>query len=307
LSAGCASHDRAVFVTKTSMGILDADTTPPSLTVAYDRTEGYYGPSYANGEAPPVAAIIQASNKVFNPQVRQLYATGRAANIVANKEQAAPEKAEELIPESRMMFFGTSVNVGIKFSFMADKPLPTGMIFGYKRKEASYIPLGVTDRGTTRERHHYPSVFASIDTSAKMREHNDGAFSVTQVFATGHAADHFAESQRDQFKVRAADALGEARSLDQKQRLAALEVIRSYNQLPAGDRPKAWTDADRLGLFHEKTEERGQAIAWLNDAANSAKADGYYTDAIARVNVDDSARLRLLELHLDNINRLAKP
>ena len=55
LLAGCATGpDRVVFVTKTSLSVLDYDTAPPGVGIAYDRVEGYFGPSYASGAVPPV-------------------------------------------------------------------------------------------------------------------------------------------------------------------------------------------------------------------------------------------------------------
>ena len=251
--------------------------------------------------------MIQASGKVINPQIRQLYATGAAANIVADSAMPPPSEVKPLQSGGRIMFFGTSTNIGFKLSFLPDKPVPTGMVFGYRRKEASYIPLGTVRHPDGSVTHNYPSVFAAIDTSTQMSERYNNAFSVSQVFATGHAAEHFAAERRSEFKQRAREALDIAKELDQRQRDAALEVLRSYSRLTGENRAQAWTDADRLGLFHESQAERGRTLAWLQDPANAGKADAHYTNAIALVDVDDPARLRLLELHRGNLERIGNP
>jgi len=64
---GCATGaDRAVFVTKTSVSILDIDSTPPGLSIAYDRVEGFIGPAYQSGGAPPVVGIMKSDGKLVS-------------------------------------------------------------------------------------------------------------------------------------------------------------------------------------------------------------------------------------------------
>ncbi|MBF0307665.1 MAG: hypothetical protein HQL41_18730, partial [Alphaproteobacteria bacterium] len=58
--AACADSDSVLFVTKTSLGI-DMDTKPAGVAIAYDRVEGYVGPTYDNGAMPPVVAFIESS------------------------------------------------------------------------------------------------------------------------------------------------------------------------------------------------------------------------------------------------------
>ena len=79
VAMGCA--DSVLFVTKTSIG-LDFDTKPPAASIAYDRTEGYLAPRYDNGAIPPVYGRIRSDAKIFNANVRQIYATGSAAQRV---------------------------------------------------------------------------------------------------------------------------------------------------------------------------------------------------------------------------------
>ena len=63
--ASCAtSVNHATFVTKTSFSIVDVDSTPPSITVAYDRFEGYIGPRFADGSVYPVAGFVESEGQV---------------------------------------------------------------------------------------------------------------------------------------------------------------------------------------------------------------------------------------------------
>lgn len=92
--AGCSvTKDNAVFVTKTSFTLLDLDATPGGVSVAYDRTEGYAGPRFANGSVFPVVSYIAISGKGLERDVNQVYATGSAARIVTTqpKDLAAPD------------------------------------------------------------------------------------------------------------------------------------------------------------------------------------------------------------------------
>ena len=75
---GCTTPDAVLFVTDTSIGI-NVESKPPTVSVAYDRTEGFVGPRYDNGAIPPVVASLQTGGNVFNPKIRQVYATGTAA------------------------------------------------------------------------------------------------------------------------------------------------------------------------------------------------------------------------------------
>lgn len=80
--AGCASTNRSVlFVTNTSIGI-DLDTQPSGIAIAYNRSEGFLGPRYDTGSAPPVVARIQSGGGLAGLagiKIRQVYATGPAA------------------------------------------------------------------------------------------------------------------------------------------------------------------------------------------------------------------------------------
>lgn len=138
---GCAYRDSVLFVTKTSLGI-DVDSKPPSASIAYDRVEGFLGPRYDNGGVPPVVGRLQTDGAVFNPRVRQLYATGSAAALVA--DQNASAGPTELKGKKMFMFFGTTTSTGLKVTFMGQ--YPDSFHIGYRRKEFSFIPLWATPR-----------------------------------------------------------------------------------------------------------------------------------------------------------------
>jgi hypothetical protein len=184
--AGCASSDHVLFVTKTSVGI-DFDSKPLTASLAYDRIEGYVAPVYGNGEIPPVVASVKSDGTIFAPAVRQVYATGDAA-LIATGGKRSTRKQPMQGARANMMFFGTTTTTGIKLGFTTG--LPDSFVFGYKRKEYSYIPLVTV--GTGEDAHDvYPSVLASIDTAANVA--TDGTVDQTaltnaQFFATGDAA-----------------------------------------------------------------------------------------------------------------------
>ena len=216
--AGCATTDAVLFVTKTSLGI-DFDAKPAAASIAYDRTEGYIAPSYANGEIPPVVASIKSDAKIFNPKIRQIYATGDAAVIAVSKNSEAtlkildPNYKKQLKGEKKLMFFGTSTTTGLKVGFTSYAP--DSFVFGFKRKEYSFIPLGKhTEDGNTYD--VYPSVLASIDTDATAGRANeegaasgDTSLSNSQFFATGRAARELAANPAisDAFKAQASMSL----------------------------------------------------------------------------------------------------
>lgn len=203
---GCASTDHVLFVTKTSIGI-DFDSKPATASLAYDRIEGYVAPRYANGEIPPVVASVKSDGKIFNPAIRQVYATGDAAVIATGGK--ASGRSRPMQGARELMFFGTTTTTGIKVGFTA--ALPDSFIFGFKRKEFSYIPLGTMKVGD-KEYDVYPSVLASIDTAANASlDGKTGETSLTnsQFFATGRAARQLAATPAisDGFKSIAREAI----------------------------------------------------------------------------------------------------
>jgi len=210
--AGCASHDHVLFVTKTSIGI-DFDSKPGTASIAYDRVEGYVAPTYANGEVPPVVASIKSDGGIFSPKIRQVYATGDAAVIATGGP--SPSRAQPLKgPRGEMMFFGTTTTTGLKVGFTTT--LPDSFVFGFKRKEFSYIPLVSVGTGN-KAKDIYPSVLASIDTAANVStdgKQDETALTNSQFFATGRAARNLAATPliTDAFNAIAVEAIAKQKA-----------------------------------------------------------------------------------------------
>ncbi|MEI9885546.1 MAG: hypothetical protein WDN08_03450 [Rhizomicrobium sp.] len=192
--AGCVKPDSVLFVTDTSLGI-NVETKPATVSVAFDRIEGYIAPRYDNGALPPVVASIQTGGTVFNPRIRQVYATGAAA-VRAVRTPGAPTGPSDLTGGKQLVFFGTATTVGFKAGFDTGTPVPDSLLFGYRRKEFSYIPLGtVTDPGG-QQHDTYASALASVDSNTTTTGALSGASGAglthAQFIATGLAADTLA-------------------------------------------------------------------------------------------------------------------
>ena len=82
--SGCAvGHNSTLFVTKTNAG-LDVSTTPPTLALDVDRTEGILTPQFENGKVlPALASFKGSSNKLFSSSAGSTYSTGDAAVTMA--------------------------------------------------------------------------------------------------------------------------------------------------------------------------------------------------------------------------------
>jgi hypothetical protein len=223
---GCANPDSVLFVTDTSLGI-NVESKPPTASVAYDRIEGYIAPRYDNGALPPVVASIQTGGSVFNPSVRQVYATGQAA-VRAVGADDAPTSSPTLSGGRALAFFGTSTTVGFKAGFDTGTPVPDSLLFGYRRKEFSYIPLG-TDAKTGNDT--YASALASVDsnttTTGALASGTAVGLNHSQFIATGLAADMLAVNPDIQraFGIVAANALNATP--------AALELQSSLQKISA--------------------------------------------------------------------------
>ena len=84
----CADPNRVTFVTKTDIAI-DADATTQSVSIGYDRREGYIGPAYETGGVPPIVAKIKSNLSILTPEVHQFYATGNAA-VLCHRKRGGP-------------------------------------------------------------------------------------------------------------------------------------------------------------------------------------------------------------------------
>jgi len=182
--SGCSTVNEAVFVTKTSISVAEIDTTPSELSFGYQRVEGFYGPNYENGAVPPVVAFLSSNGEIFNPQIKQIYATGDAAKIVTNKE-VVKFTEDVLTGDKKSLLFGTSTSLGFKLGVSESNPT---FLLGYRRKEASFIPIHKNDGGEEK----YSSVLASIDTTIASTTKK---FKNVQFFATGDAAKNMANKR----------------------------------------------------------------------------------------------------------------
>lgn len=226
--ASCASNT-ATFVTSSSLGI-NFDTTPATASIAYDRTEGYAAPLDRNGVLPPVIASIETSRSILNPKIKQLYATGKAAVIVAG---GSTDGASTLVSGARQSFAGTTTTFGLKLSFTTGAP--ESLNLGYKRKEFSFIPLeckAPDARGDAEcDRFLNASTIASYDTTVSTTTLATTGLTTRQFIATGLAAEALAGNQRvkDVFQKESANAIAEAAgqqdAVDQDERIRAVLAV----------------------------------------------------------------------------------
>jgi hypothetical protein len=219
----CADPNRVTFVTTTNIAI-DADATTQSVSIGYDRYEGYVGPAYETGAVPPIVAKIKSNLSVLNPEVHQFYATGNAAVLAtcrggkakdettgaapAGSPTAAPGEGTpcpelptlSLSGNKRIMFFGTGSVIGLKVRWAGNTP--ESVTLGYKRKEFSTLPIGsekpqsdgAAAAGSTAAEDRYGSVLASLDMGTVVSIPNTTKLTLGQFFATGVAAENLANT-----------------------------------------------------------------------------------------------------------------
>lgn len=199
-AAGCSNPDHVLFVTNSSLGI-NFDTKPATASIAYDRSEGFVGPRFENGGAPPAVATMETDGNILNPMVRQTYATGAAAVGATSGEvpSDAPKGLAGEAEKRKLMFFGTSTTFGLKVGFAAagaNAGVPDSFLFGYRRKEVSLIPIAESKpEDATPENKKvngvYPSVLASMEVNVKSSPTDGQGVGTTskQFFSTGRAAE----------------------------------------------------------------------------------------------------------------------
>jgi hypothetical protein len=115
LSSGCGiGTHRMLFVTNTSTGI-DLDSTPPTVSIAYDRQEGIIAPQYPDGYVAPVIATAVTNTSAnwlgfiptFGYAQSQNYATGEAADILADSFGTKDERKN--FPDNKKMELSAGV------------------------------------------------------------------------------------------------------------------------------------------------------------------------------------------------------
>lgn len=259
---GCASNDKAIFVTSTSLSILEGDSVPAGVSVGYKRVDGYIGPNNANGSAPPIISIMETDGEVFNPQIRQLYATGNAA-LVASGGDVDNVRVDKR--QSDTMMFGTSTSIGFSFGTVDSAP---SFSLGYKRKEMSIIPLvKVADEGDSNSDSDsdsakvYPAVFASIDSTISSSKR---AFEKKQMFASGKAAVKLAQDHSGAFINRVGDVV------DNLQSKNIQDIAKCYPRVSLDMRPEVWKHANVLDLYFEDVDSKGNYLNILLDAYDKA-------------------------------------
>lgn len=290
LFTGCATGpETVVFVTKTSLGI-DVEQTPPSASFAYDRVEGYFGPRFNTGAVPPVVASFTTNGKLLNRLVKQVYATGDAARVLADPKLVPPADPA-LTGDVKPMFFGTSTTLGLKIGYEAGGSTSTFNL-GYKRKELSVIPK--TD-GT------FPSVLATLQSDTEATTISGTKLSVGQLFATGSAATNLAkrEEVREVFMSRVDGAFGAYRTEERKQSLDAIVTLSCLSALSDEDLPKVWSNAGSLALFGNDLDMTSLK------SLSAAEAREKYTSYLAVLDPDSKEKTKLISLHRQFVCGLA--
>ena len=291
---------------------MDADTTPQNISIAYNRDEGYFGPRYDSGAIPPVLASIRSDGDIFSPQVQQLYATGNAAEIAAGVDpNDVTVDTSQMTGDRKYMFFGTTTTTGFKVD-VGPELMPKGLLFGFRRKEVSVIPLATMARSKDGSEmvEAYPSVIAAIDTRGASTREGDALtldLDNRQYFATGVAAEKMATNLRPEFLERAKEDVG---GVGLAQRLAGSELLGCYAGVPMAKRPDVWRDADSKGLFLDNPGESTTLDAMLTAFSNAfdehgnvvnpdqlARIDRRYTNRILTPNVAASGRLDAIKEH----------
>lgn len=237
LVSGCASKGHAVFVTKTSLSIVDVDTAPSGVSFGYQRAEGYVGPSLENGHVVPVVGYLRSDGTLLSRALAQVYATGCAAETVVEDtgwvapsssscNRAGPVRGKK---EKNVVIFATGTNLGLAFHFAEGSP--PSMNLGYRRKEASFLPV---------EAGAIPSVIAMHEHGASVQIKDnkaEGGANVTQFFATGLAADALARNEkiRSGFHTGARDAFQAYFEHDHRQNEHALLTLSCLSRLSDSD------------------------------------------------------------------------
>lgn len=290
LLTACASGpNTVVFVTKTSLGV-DVEQTPPTASIAYDRVEGYFGPRYDSGAVPPVVASFTTNGQLLGRDVKQVYATGDAARLLANPSAQVPADPP-LTGDIKPMFFGTSTTLGVKIGYEAGGSTST-FTLGYKRKELSVIPV---TQGI------FPSVLATLQTDINAATANTTRFGAGQLFATGSAATDLARRKevRDVFMQQADAAFSAYRADERQQGRHALVTLSCLAGLSDAQLPKVWSNAAALDVL-DKDAKIGE-LATLTPAAARDK----YTRYMALLNADSQDTTLRMNLHRQYVCGLA--
>ncbi len=320
IMSGCSTS--AYFVTKTSLSIVDVDSAPAGASIAYDRVEGFFAPLNDDGTLPPVVARIETDGGLLNTKVRQIYATGDAAQMITAGKIEGQEEGDGKSGESRqkvqpalfttesrdvvgqptpapadlaskanrkrraVAFFGTSTTTGLKVGF-SPSGVPNGFLLGFRRKELSVLPE--LHKGT--DGHYvYPQLLAALDTSAQVAPNDGTRLGICQSFAAGVAAVELARAAKNGQEslscgnASAADLFGDFNRSVARQTEMTRSALTCYSGVRQADRKPIWEDAARLGLLMSVVEgDAAEANASALAALVAADAEAdKLTDAQAR-------------------------
>jgi hypothetical protein len=330
--AGCAtSGENVYFFTKTSTSLVEADSTPASFSIGYDRAEGYAGPRFADGSVFPVASSIESNGRRIDREVRQVFAAGNAALIAtapraggaaaetagSTRSPGAPGRpgaarlpavasaaaAEPPAQERRKtMFYATGTSIGLKLGFLEGALLPGSFNLGYKRKEVAVIPVAAGALGTSALGTFSNGVVTALPAGGARAA---TGFDVQQFFATGGAADHLAQldSVRSRFTENATQALGgdveRFRNEEARQGRLALDSIACVNKLPDDRLARVWNNLEDLQLFAPL-----QAVARIRAQADARQQRQAYFETLSLLDPASAELTRGLALHRAAVCRL---
>lgn len=177
---GCGIGYRTVLIsTRTNMGV-DIDTQPPTMEIAISRQEGVIEPQFENGKTLSVMTSFKSDTNAIGRLfvgVGQSFSTGEAAYIMTKLYSDKDAKREHVsypgVPlsrppkrssfwaflpfvddspdidpnflspgEVRPVTFGTQSMLGLKVDWNGSTAqYPSGLKFGYNRKELAIIPV----------------------------------------------------------------------------------------------------------------------------------------------------------------------
>lgn len=297
---GCATKN-AVFVTKTSFSALDIDAAPAGISVAHDRVEGYSGPRFDDGRVYPVTGYFFGSSFGLTREVRQVFAGGEAATVVLGADPGTPTPThcgdERDHPP---LLFATGTTLGIKLGFAENSVVPTSFVFGYRRKEAAWVPVSKDCQ---------PAIIATLDSSAGARgkpEESKLKAGVGQYFATGAAAVQLATdaSIRRTFQREAQKALANVAEFNDREALhnqLTLDIVGCASRVPDNSFDSVVNDADQLGVL----ASTGDA-AQIRAGVDAKDRFGRYARLLRLKNGDDDPRTAALTVHKTRVCRLAQ-
>ncbi|HSW07132.1 hypothetical protein [Aquabacterium sp.] len=296
---GCATKD-AVFVTKTSFSVLDVDATPAGISVAHDRVEGYFGPRFDNGHVYPVTGYFHATGSGMLREVQQVFAGGEAATVVLGASPGMP--ASDNCGDARdhpPLLFATGTTLGIKLGFAENTVVPTSFVFGYRRKEAAWVPVSKTCQ---------PSVLASLDSGATARsKEGDPKLNagVTQYFATGAAAVQLAIDPviRGTFTREAQKAVSNVAEFNSREAVhnqLALDIFSCASKVPDTKFDSVVSNADELGVLASASD-----AAEIRKGVDAKDRLGRYARLLRLRNGDEDPRTAALGIHKAKVCKLA--